>query len=326
VKQVRDAHGHALTLDMPQRQRERVEEAYRVLTRGRRLPLTRRDGSAPGMALQDRDKNVIMAVHEFHYLTTTSVAGLLFKGRHTNRARERLQKLFHNGYLDRVFLSNENGCGRREFVYTLGPKGREVVADEEGCFVDQVPYGYRRQANREGHGNLRHALAVAEFKVALVQACSVKGAALEDWKDEAELKINGRAERVTDFKTGKDIRFLPDAYFQLRNREGRSACCFLEMDFSTLSHRRWRERIRAYHAYLHDGHFRRRFKMKSFRALVVTRPDYRKRSRRDNLMQTVRGEGVDGSIFLFTVLDDVCAEKALTSVWKGLDSLMHGIV
>jgi hypothetical protein len=64
------------------------------------------------------------------------------------------------------------------------------------------------------------------------------------------------------------------------------------------------------------GLFLRRFGRENFRLLIVTTPDYKGRSRRRNILETIRKAVGPSDLFLAITLDQLNAERILQPVWR----------
>ena len=82
----------------------------------------------PVFVLQERDRELVRVVAQ-HRVISSDDLQLLVAGSEQMVLR-RLQKLFHNGYLDRPRVQRLRG--NAPMVYALGQKGAELLAHEAG--------------------------------------------------------------------------------------------------------------------------------------------------------------------------------------------------
>jgi hypothetical protein len=142
----------------PSRLLERVETAGRRLTAAS-ITWGARPTARPALALTDRDIDILAAVDEHRYLTTSMLA-LLFWGSDSYAARRRLKKLHDAGLLEKFRPAVATG-GSHEWIYRLAEPGWDALAAE------REPSGGR--APRELHylGYAQHDLEVSSLVVTL---------------------------------------------------------------------------------------------------------------------------------------------------------------
>ena len=105
-----------------------------AIMRKPRLSPGRRVANPPRMVLTDRDKAVVLDVHEYRLLSCPQIEKLHFqpdKGQthmtKTSRCRHRLKLLYHHRYLDRIFIPVGPHEGSRPIVYCLDKRGADLV-------------------------------------------------------------------------------------------------------------------------------------------------------------------------------------------------------
>jgi hypothetical protein len=174
---------------------------------------------------------------------------------------------------------------------------------------------------------LLHRFLVNEFCVAIHEAARERGFRVVGWRHEEQLRVAnpnggpGRAERITHPSLATPATFLPDGYFELETGHGNRYAFFVEIDRATHPLRVWRERARAYTAYADPatGQFRRRFGRETFRVVVLTTPDFRRRSRRDNILREICTTVGASDIFLAATFAELRAKQLLGRVWRAAD-------
>jgi hypothetical protein len=80
------------------------------------------------MWLMPRDVEVLKAVYEYRAITHTQLTRLIFGNNHPSIATRRLYTLYHNGYLERMFLPARGGVAVSPTVYLLGEKGAHALS------------------------------------------------------------------------------------------------------------------------------------------------------------------------------------------------------
>jgi hypothetical protein len=122
---------------------------------------------------------------------------------------------------------------------------------------------------------------------------------------------------------------LADGYFELTISADRSFAYFVEIDLSTHSQRTWRDRAKLYTAYADPqaALYRRRFGRQTFRLLIVTKPDYRQRSRRDNILGSIQDAVGESDLFLATTFDVLNPQTMFRAIWhQPGSSRLHSIL
>ncbi len=266
-----------------------------------RRPRHRRDVSYPRMVLTERDRQIILAVHENRFLKRGQIERLFFAT--TSAANQRLAKLFHHGFLDRLYLPVE--IGSAQAVYALDKKGADFVAGEQ-----QVPVGrisWRRKHNRVEFFFLEHTVGVAEVNVALQLATRGRDdVELILWKREAFLP----KDRVRDPDDWEEkLPVAPDAFFGIHGPQGRSFF-FVEVDMGTENLERVRSKLVAYQEYWRSGTYQERYGVGHFRVLTITTGP----QRLANLIDVAAGAGAK-NMFLFSTAEAV-SRDVLGPIWR----------
>lgn len=284
-------------------------------TRRPRLPLGRRVADPPPMVLTERDKAIVLDVHEYGLLSCPQIERLHFqpeKGQahmtKTSRCRHRLKLLYHHEFLNRIFIPVGPHEGSRPIVYCLDKRGADLVAQELG--IDRAQVRWRPKRSRVSSLFLEHTLQVNDVRIAVQLAAREQGLELLQWVGEGQLKA--MKERVPDpRRAGRSLPVVPDGYFTLKIGD-RKACFFLEVDRATMTNRRFGDKMRAYEIYVRTGRYFERYGTRSLRVLVVTTTH----QRLANLKSTTE-EATTMSIFWFTTIDQVEPEIILTSdIWQ----------
>ncbi len=259
---------------------------------GRRSPFQRANNP---MVLQERDKNIVVLCHDYHFLTREQIR-LLSGFACRNRLSTRLRKLYDNAFLARRFLPVFRGGG--EVIYFIGPRGIEVISEKYGIDA-MITKQKRKQLLKIRNVFLPHYLAINEFRLALSLASrSNPGISLKSWKTQKEIPL-----------CLEERKFYPDAYFVYGFR-GKLYGIFLEIDRSTESNKRFAEKVDNYLKYGFDGHYQKQFGFQFFRVLVVCQSE----ARLENLKRLI--EQKTDKMFWLAVQGDISPEKILTKIWQ----------
>jgi hypothetical protein len=159
----------------------------------------------------------------------------------------RIAQLVAGGWLQATRLPSLTGTGAGYQFITLGPRGRQLVAEHLGLPRSEL----RRLREVETPFALAHHSAICDFRVALEMACEQTGLArLDEWTSERELR-QPPIVRVTDPRPSgpgfspATIPLIPDGTFRLRFPDGTAASFRLEMDMGTIPRKRLSQRLRG---------------------------------------------------------------------------------
>ena len=233
----------------------------------------------PAFVLQERDRELVRVVSQ-HRVISSDDLQLLVAGSNQTILR-RLQKLFHNGYLDRPRSQRQRG--NAPMVYALGQKGAELVASDAGA---KAAGDWSEKNRLIGPTYLEHALMVSRFQTALRFSLRERGnASLDRWCSDGAIRD---AVVVEHDASTERIPIAPDAFFTLRllnEPEGRNRVhVFLEADRGTMTTKRYFTKIRGYWQYWRSGR-QEQLGIKNFLVLTVTATPERAAS-----LWTVTGE------------------------------------
>ena len=314
--------------------------------RGRRLPRFTRASQerVPAFRLTDRDREMLKLLYEHRFLTAEMIDDLVMPVALTpgqkavverlrdaqemktrdgdrvqpqSRARRvilhRLMVLYHNGYIQRIKLSdNEPIC------YALGNKGADVLTLYEG--IDRMKVDWTSKNREAGEFHVRHGLMVSRFRHALALALrDMPGAELEFWQPSGAYKATVvypetvRTREGTRTQTMKGA-VIPDGHFALKYGDAVSYF-FLEADRSTMSNARYLSKLKSYHHFWKheiDGK-EHPSGMQAFRVLTITLSDARK----DYLRRTALNVG--GSNMFWFACERSWQEKPrelLAAIWQ----------
>lgn len=275
----------------------------------------RRRESPRRMHLEERDIEVLQALAVHRVLSGDQLRRLVFQCS-GSRVRRRLRTLYDHGFVERLSVVAQPSRGVPPVLYVLTTRGVEALDELEVSAASGGVSGLSLQA-------VRHRLVVNDVFITLSEAVRNTRYAIRDWRHEQQLKLTaedgrGRVEQVEHPSLQRPMPFLPDAYFELELGDGSTFAFFVEVDLATHSQRIWRERAQLYTAYADPrmGLFRRRYGRETFRLLIVTTPDYRGRSRRDNILRSIEQTVGPSPLFLATTLENLQGDQILGRVWR----------
>jgi hypothetical protein len=286
---------------------------------------TRADHPKP-ITLTERDTVALEELRRHRCLSGDQLRRLVFHCG-PSMLRRRLRALYDNGLIDRVRVAAVPTRGVPPFLYTLSRSGAEVLPELLGRFrPDLLPDSGELAgvAGIQGAGLrfVTHRHVVNETHIALTEATRQRGYTIR-WRHEEELMVGNpgekrRAEVVRHPSLRNPMTFLPDAYCELGLSSGTSFGFFIEIDMANHPLRVWRDRARLYAAYAdpRTALVRRRFGRETFRLLIVTTPDYRQRSRCENILRTIQETIGSTDMFLGTTFDCISQESILGPCWR----------
>lgn len=282
----------------------------------------------PPLRLTQRDLEIVKAVYLYRALTTPQVELLLFPpltpgapvGRKT-KCRERLQKLFHHGYLWRGEIPTVWTEGKKPFVYRIDKRALEWLPNLLGLEPEEIDW--KPSERTVSDSGLNHLLKTNDVRIALTVGVEPAGFRISQWVDERQLKRNHADEKVMITDPQGQVKpavVIPDGFFTLLNRQTKkTAYHFLEVDLKTetvqtdnTTYRDWTRKVKAYIAYYNSNLFTRRYQAKNFRVLTVTASQ-----RRLHNLKKKTEEAGGQKLFWFTTFDQLTAETAYTApIWS----------
>ena len=240
-----------------------------------------------GIILQDRDRHLLSELAVMRVIDremTKLVAGF----GSTSQVNMRLLELTRAGLLRRFFIGSI--AHGRKAVYTLAPKGSELVAAKLG--------GITRPAGRLviGDAYIEHQVGINEIYLAVkYRPAPQAGVRLRRW-------ITFRQ------SISEAIKLTPDGYFELALGDT-IRTMFLEVDLGTEALKVWQQKTASYLQLAVSGEFTKRFGPQQFRVLVVASSE----KRLANIRATVT-KSTD-RIFWFTTFDIIHRDGFWSPVW-----------
>lgn len=265
------------------------------------------------MRLTDRDVRILESIHAFDgMLGAEQIMRLHFNSWRTTR--ERLSKLYQNGYIDRP--DRRERAALPDMIYWLSEAGAEIVAGLRGQELSEFKWRKKPKWSL-----VKHDLALNDFRIAVVEACKVNpGLELEEWVPSGEFWAYSDSVEYEDEHGNRCKRQVrPDGFFiilqwnEVRGKWGPFRL-LLELDMATEHNPRFaREKVRPGIAYLMSDVYEQRFGHKSGRWLVVTTTARRMFNMK---RQTEMAAGDKAKVFLFTTFDQISPETVLTApIW-----------
>jgi len=288
-------------------------------TNNKRQPRFRRgDKDKIPLRIQKRDRVILGLVFDYRFLTSRHIQRLVPGS--DKVILQRLQKLFHHSYLDRIKLSNND-----PILYALGNKGADELTLFFGIDRGKIDWAKKNREVRETY--LAHSLQINNFRIALTLSLkSIAGMEIISWTPEGDLKD----EVIFYGEEQRKIRapLVPDAFFAFGNEEN-EANFFLEADRSTMTNQRFFNKMRAYWSYWKQNKHKEKLDIDSFRVLTVCKSHQRK----DNLRTITReaDDRKDGSeMFWFASEEDFSVDdpgSILKPIWQTpVDNVLHSLL
>lgn len=295
-------------------------------TKQRAPKFKRKPEQVGGLRVQKRDIEIIRLVYDYRFLNSDQIQALV-NGSEQGVLR-RLQKLFHHGFLDRppsqiVYPLT----GTQKMVYALGDKGADFLANEFGIDRGEIKWNEKNKEVKDRH--IQHTLMISNFRLCLKLALDkTANADLLFWKRENRRELKDYA--YTQDKQGRrrKVAVVPDGFFGIQDPKGKMYF-FLEADQSTMVNARFLRKMRAYWNWWKQGRHTKKFGMKAFRVLTITKTEQRK----ENLRKITKAadERQRGSLmFWFTSEGNYSIQKPgsiLGPIWQTpVDDSFHSIL
>lgn len=268
------------------------------------LPSHKRSENPPAMRFTPRDKEIVLAVHDYRLLSSHQIEALIFPSEklHSRRTncQTRLQLLFHHGYLDRLPIPIILGEGRQPIVYILDKRGADLVAIQHG--VDRANLGWRPVQEQSSMLFIEHSLAINDIHLMVHRLMEMSHWQVTSWINDYILKTAKYKDKIPYRTHGARVtRIIPDSFFQLKLPGlTQNAFFFLEVDQGTMVNSRWADKVIAYSQFRSTGAAYRHYGTHNFRVLTIAPT----KARMHNLMQTTKRAGGD-HYFWFASQEDM---------------------
>ena len=275
--------------------------------------------------LQERDSQLLTAVHNYRFLTIEHIHALFWSHASRSVCYDRVKWLYHNELLIRLILPSEPGQGRARHVYALAEEGAKLVAryldtDLEALWWE--PKEYKVSASK-----IQHTLDLSTYWVVLCRLAQLGKLQIGKWYTDRQFNSKAFRDKVPFLQQGaRHSRREPDGFHQLTFSPQQSTFSFfIENDEGSKDHGVWKSKIRAYVHFKNSGLSEKFYGTKNWRLLTITNGP----RRLDNLIASTREAG-GGDFCWFTTWDEIDIsrpENYLEPIWKvaGLEG-MYGLV
>jgi len=199
------------------------------------------------------------------FLTKEQITRLLFweRGKQERATREsvcqrRLTRLYHNGYLNRFYMTTIPGQGGSPAVYYLGATGKRYL---KGLGINA------KTINKPGQRIqmfLDHTLAVNDVWIEVEKMHREGVWKLVHWMTPTD--IIGEKKRIPAATGQKWI--VPDGLFFVVE-DGKQKGFYVEVDRGTMTAKRFGMKVSAYIHYRTGGHFERASGFKNMRVIIT---------------------------------------------------------
>jgi hypothetical protein len=231
----------------------------------------------------------------------------------------RLKLLFHARYVRR--LARPSTGGMREPVYFLDKEGARHLSRLHGEVTVRAPSQLPKLAA------LEHLLAINQFRVSLVSACTAAQAntssqadtddslRLLEWKSSADAKFTVIMPDENDkSRAGRKVSLIPDAAFTLKT-PSLKLFYFLEVDLGSEAGRVLADKCRAYAAFWRSGGFGREYSVPAnvgFHVLFVAPTP----KRAQTILNAIHKLEAGKSLFRVALQDEITPQDLLRPIWQ----------
>lgn len=290
----------------------------------RRKKFTRIASQRLPIVLQDRDLDILKLVANFYLINTQQLERLTVIPYKTLCAR--LQKLYHNHYLQRVSFP---GCQNMPTVYTLDREGANYLAANLEMIFPKTALERLKNGSFKPV-SVDHELMISELHTGLILAQKKAGFKLAKWTQDQRQKDNILRTSVSD----NDVIYpiSPDALIDLHfpDRPGKSyAHFFLEADTgSETVEKRFFKKMRGYWLWWYNDGHKEKFNIKGFRVLTVTKSEKRMQNLRE-ITRRADNRQAGSELFYFTTEEQYKdkPEALLNPIWyTPKDDTAHSIL
>jgi hypothetical protein len=264
--------------------------------------LTRPDIASP-MIFQQRDVEILKAVYQHRFLSSSHLKRMLFGC--TSRANTRLRKLWENGFLERHHIRPLVFHGSSEAIYSLGKEGIDIIA--QALDTDRSVIVRARDKNEQLNPLfIDHLLEVNDFSLNFISLVEEH----PDLRPERWVNERDAQDEYQSYENGRTVTrwFKPDGYGRYLYKD-KLYSFFLELDRSTETNVKFEDKLRSYLEYQRSGSYQRKFGVKFFKVLTVTTTPRRMR----NLKNVADALGSD--LFWFTTSDNIRQRRMFQPVW-----------
>lgn len=271
------------------------------------------------LQLQERDLEILNLVYDYRFIASDQATSIIPGSE--RKILQRLQKLFHHGYLERLADRRiRTHSGSDKMVYSITGQAAELLTAELGLPVGKVNWASKNRSVTDRH--IEHALMIGRFRSIVSLATQGRpDLSLEFWKESRGTGQNIDPElsdtvMVPTEKRGKErLRVVPDAFLAL-DASKKKHFLYLEADRSTMTNDRFLQKLKAYWTWWKQGGSKRKHSVEHFRVLTITR-SYQ---RRDNLRRAAieASSGAGGSGMFWFACEKDYSVSAPESIWGNI--------
>ncbi len=274
----------------------------------RRKSRFKRRSEPKGMVLQDRDIDVLEAIWRGGRLTQKQIEVMFFGS--YNSCFRRLDALFDNHFVERYFINAALGEPSPTF-YGILRKGVDLLKERKGHAIT-----WYSSSKDVTDAYLRHAQVVNNVWASAQAACHKLGFTMEHWHTEREIKADYDRVRITTSRGEKrEVAIVPDSVFSVIAYNMRFWFA-VEADRGTEVGETWKNKVRAYNAWIDSGKFEKRYKDSRMRVITVVRTKYSGVKRLSNLKKATEESG-GAKRFWFTSFESIDLANS-TSIFEDL--------
>ncbi|MFH0931212.1 MAG: replication-relaxation family protein, partial [Candidatus Zixiibacteriota bacterium] len=237
----------------------------------KRLKKYKREKNAfSGMQIQRRDLEILKSLAGYRFLNTPQIIALHPGGE--RNIQRRLQKLFHEGFIDRPPRQLSYLKPQGYMIYGIGNRGVDLLSEN---FPDlkRTKVDWQTKNKEVKQRYIDHTLMISNFRVVLNLALrNEKHTRLVSWQQGRDLRDYVRID-------DRRIALVPDAFFTLEDSEDKMYF-FLEADRSTMTRGRFLRKMKVYWEWWKKGGHEEKLGIKSFRVLNLCEGEARKKNLR----------------------------------------------
>lgn len=288
---------------------------------------------ARAIRLTHRDKDIILALHCYRFLTTQHLQKLTGTESRWGM-NSRLRLLYDHKYVDRPHAQKAlySHSDKRPVIYALGNKGLEFVKGRYSLF--KTSKQYQTEKNRRVRERyIEHTLGISDFMVSIEMMCrnSERYELIEPQMIlNRSLVQTQRSRYPFRWKTrikhsgeSYEIAIAPDYVFGIKDREKNTErFYFVEIDRGTMpvtrrdmSQTSFQRKILSYADTYERGLVKRRFGMNGFQVLTVTTSEAKIKAIQDAIAN-LTNKPFSANTFLFSTKGGDQAHFPFYSNWQ----------
>lgn len=266
------------------------------------------------LVITERDLEALSHLDELRLMNSHQLRSLFGN----EFARDRLKRLYHHGYIDRVDAQRRvrllKGGGSEPLVLALTNKGAKLLKAHGRLLNDRRDWSECNRLLKPS--SLAHPLAVAEVAVAFEKMAEASDG----------FSLHRLPHRPSLLAPGREASLIPDLVHEIVYDDDRKVVFFVEVDCGTEPNSRHpksalqslRSKFEGYLAYARSGLVELRFSTKACRILTVVTGGEKKR---DNVAR-VAGEacgGVGVDRFLVATMNDIQSDQHDEPIWRNAE-------